>query len=62
MRTALPKILVVLIATMIVAMIGSGGTLGETLESPTITTAMSLVVGGGIGVLLIVLMGGRAPA
>jgi hypothetical protein len=61
-RTALPKILIVLIATLIVAMIGSGGTLGEALESPAISTAMSLVAGGGIGALLIVLMGGRAPA
>jgi hypothetical protein len=61
-RAALPKILIVLIATLVVAMIGSGGRLGEALESPAISTAMSLVVGGGIGALLIVLMGWRAPA
>lgn len=58
----MPRIVIVLIATLIVAMIGSGGSFGEALESPAISTAMSLVVGGGIGALLIVLMRGRASA
>jgi ABC-type proline/glycine betaine transport system permease subunit len=61
-RTALPKTLIVLFAAGLVATIGSR-TLGEALESPTVSTAMSLVLGGGIGVLLLVLVGWRhSPA
>jgi hypothetical protein len=61
-RTASLKTLIVVIAVGLVALIGSR-MLGEALESPTVSTAMSLVLGAGIGVLLLVLVGGRhSPA
>jgi hypothetical protein len=57
-RIALPKTLFVPVAAGVIAAIGSR-TLGEALESPTLSTAQSLVLGGGIGVLLLVLVGRR---
>jgi hypothetical protein len=57
-RIALPKSLIFLLAAGVVATIGSR-TLGEALESPTLSTAMSIVLGGGLGVLLLVLVGMR---